>query len=271
MRPVHWSTRVAIVTAMMLGLMLTSLVAAPSYRTDAAANTAKITLHVVTCPETMTTLFTSCHDQNRLAGASFTVAGVSRSTDANGVVSWGPGAGTHTIHMFSAEFAEFGKAWVYCKDQTSGVVLVDGRTTTGNVSITTVAGHLTICDWYNLTPAPSIPSPAVITLHVIECPATTTTLFATCHNLNRLAGIGFTVAGVSRFSDTNGIVSWGPSAGTYTIHMFSTDFATYGKAWIYCKDQTSGVVLFDGRTTTGNVSITTVAGDLTICDWYNLT
>ena len=270
MRPVHWSTRVAIVAAMVLGLMLTSLVAAPSHRADAAANTAKITLHVMTCPETTTTLFTSCHD-NRLSGASFTVAGVSRTTDANGVVSWGPSAGTYTIHMFSTDFAEFGTAWVYCKDQTSGVVLVDGRTTTGNVSITTVAGHLTICDWYNLTPAPTAPSTAKITLHVIECPATTTTLFATCHDTNRLAGASFTVAGVSRTSDLNGVVSWGPSAGTYNIHMFSDDFAVYGKAWVYCKDQTSGEVFFDGRTTTGNVSITTVAGDLTICDWYNLT
>jgi hypothetical protein len=270
MRPVHWSTRIAIVTAMMLGLMLTSLVATPSQRTDAAASTATITLHVLTCPANTTKIFANCHD-NRLAGAGFTVAGVSRFSDANGVVSWGPGAGTHTIHMFSSDFAEFGKAWVYCKDQTSGAVFVDGRTTTGNVSITTVAGHLTICDWYNLTPAPAAPSTAKITLHVIECPATTTTLFATCHDLNRLAGIGFTVAGVSRFSGTNGIVSWGPGAGTHKIHMFSTDFANYGAARVYCRDQVNGEVFFDGRTTTGNVTITTTAGHLTICDWYNLT
>jgi hypothetical protein len=121
------------------------------------------------------------------------------------------------------------------------------------------------------SPASAGPNAAVITLHVIECPATTTTLFATCHDTNRLAGARFSVAGVSRASDASGVVSWGPSAGTYTIHMFSTDFAAYGKAWVYCKDQTSGVVFVDGRTTTGNVSITTVAGDLTICDWYNLT
>jgi hypothetical protein len=121
------------------------------------------------------------------------------------------------------------------------------------------------------SPANASASTAVITLHVIECPATTTTLFASCHDTNRLAGARFSVAGVSRASDTNGVVSWGPSAGTYNIHMFSADFAVYGKAWVYCKDQTSGVVFFDGRTTTGNVSITTVAGDLTICDWYNLT
>jgi hypothetical protein len=271
MRPVHWSTRVAIVTALMLGLMVTSLVAAPSNRADAAANTATITLHVLTCPGNTTKIFANCHD-DRLAGVGFTVAGVSRFSDANGVVSWSPGAGTHTIHMFSTDFAEFGKAWVYCKDQTSGDVFVDGRTTTGNVSITTVAGHLTICDWYNLTPAPTVaPRPAVITLHVIECPATTTDVFGTCHDLNRLAGIGFTVAGVSRFSDTSGIVSWGPSAGTRKIHMFSTDFANYGVAYVYCRDQTDGDVLFNGRTFTGDVFITTTAGHLTICDWYNLT
>jgi hypothetical protein len=106
-----------------------------------------------------------------------------------------------------------------------------------------------------------------ITIHKAVCPSATANLFASCHD-NRLAGVGFTVAGVSRHTDANGVVSWGPSAGTYKIHEFSTDFT--GNAWVYCKDQTSGTVLFDGRTLTGNVTITTVAGHLTICDWYNL-
>jgi len=142
---------------MMLGLMLTSLVAAPSPRADAAANTAKITLHVLTCPANTTNIFANCHD-DRLAGAGFTVAGLSRFSDANGIVSWGPGAGTHKIHMFSTDFANYGAAWVYCKDQVNGDVFFDGRTTTGNVTITTTAGHLTICDWYNLT-APAVVDP----------------------------------------------------------------------------------------------------------------
>jgi hypothetical protein len=150
MRSTHWLLRLTLGTALLFGLMAFSAFRAPS-PASAGPNTAVITLHVITCPETTTTLFTSCHDQNPLAGASFTVADVSRSTDANGVVSWGPSAGTYTIHMFSTDFAAYGKAWVYCKDQTSGVVFFDGRTTTGNVSITTVAGDLTICDWYNLT------------------------------------------------------------------------------------------------------------------------
>jgi hypothetical protein len=111
-------------------------------------------------------------------------------------------------------------------------------------------------------------SSAKLTIHKAVCPATTTNLFASCHE-NRLAGVGFTVAGVSRHTDANGVVSWGPTSGTYTIHEFSTDFT--GKAYVFCKDQTTGTVWFDGRTTTGNISIPLAAGHTTICDWYNLT
>jgi hypothetical protein len=149
MRSAHWYLRAAFGLALLLGLMTMGLSSSPASAQQAAsASTGKITIHKATCPATETHLFANCHD-NRVAGVGFTVAGVSRHTDANGVVSWGPRAGTWRIHEFSTDFT--GKAWVYCKDQTSGVVLFDGRTTTGNVTITTVAGHLTICDWYNLT------------------------------------------------------------------------------------------------------------------------
>jgi hypothetical protein len=149
MRSTHWSLRLALGLAVMLGLMSFSAFQAPK-PASAAATTAKITLHVIECPATTTTLFASCHD-TRLSGASFTVAGVTRASDANGVVSWGPSAGSKTITMDSADFAVYGKAWIYCKDQVSGVVQFDGRNTTGSVTIATFAGQLTICDWYNLT------------------------------------------------------------------------------------------------------------------------
>jgi hypothetical protein len=48
-------------------------------------------------------------------------------------------------------FNQYGVAYVYCKDQTDGRVLFDGKTFTGDVFITTTARHVTVCDWYNLT------------------------------------------------------------------------------------------------------------------------
>ena len=153
MRSMYWSARFALGLALLLGLTVIAALSTPgsaSAQQAASATTAKIIIHKAECPATTTNLFASCHD-NRLAGVGFTVAGVSRHTDANGVVSWGPSAGSQYIHEFSTVFNTYGKAYVYCKDQTSGVVLFDGRTTTGNIRITTTAGHVTICDWYNLT------------------------------------------------------------------------------------------------------------------------
>jgi hypothetical protein len=150
MRSAHWSLRFALGMMLTLGLMAFSAFQAPQ-PASAAATTAKITLHVIECPATTTNLFATCHDSNRLSGASFTVAGVTRASDGSGVVSWGPSAGSKTITMDAADFAVYGKAWIYCKDQVSGVVQFDGRNTTGSVTIATTAGQLTICDWYNLT------------------------------------------------------------------------------------------------------------------------
>jgi hypothetical protein len=151
MRSITWNSRLALTMALMFGLFTLSALSAPnptSAQQAASAATSKITIHKATCPSGTANLFKSCHDK-RVAGVGFTVAGVSRHTDANGVVSWGPSAGTWKIHEFSTDFT--GNAWVYCKDLTSGKVLFDGRTTTGNVTITTVAGHNNVCDWYNLT------------------------------------------------------------------------------------------------------------------------
>jgi len=149
-RSIAMNSRLALTTALMLGLFTVTILSAPtstSAQQAASASTSKITIHKAVCPSATANLFASCHD-NRVAGVGFTVAGVSRHTDANGVVSWGPSAGTWKIHEFSTSFT--GNAWVYCRDLTTNTVLFDGRTTTGNVTITTVAGHQNVCDWYNL-------------------------------------------------------------------------------------------------------------------------
>jgi hypothetical protein len=153
MRSATWSLRVVVGAMLLLGLMAISTLSAPSSTSAqqaAAAHTAKIIIHKLECPQTTTNLFASCHD-NRLAGVPFTVTGVTRQTDANGVVSWGPGAGTKRLREFAAVFNQYGVAYVYCKDQTDGDVLFNGKTFTGDVFITTTAQHVTICDWYNLT------------------------------------------------------------------------------------------------------------------------
>src|SRR5262245_43525175 len=128
------NSRFAFTMAIMFGLLMAGALMntnLASAQQAASASTSKITIHKATCPSATANLFASCHDK-RTAGVGFTVAGVSRHTDANGVATWGPSAGTKKIHEFSTDFT--GNAWVYCKDQTSGVVLFDGRTTTGNVT-----------------------------------------------------------------------------------------------------------------------------------------
>jgi hypothetical protein len=110
----------------------------------------KIELHKALCPRDSANPYAQCHD-NRLAGVPFRVAGVWRATDGNGVVIWGPGAKTHTIVEDAAVFAQYGRAYVYCQDITRRVVLFNGTTTTGAVSITTQPATHVVCDWYNLT------------------------------------------------------------------------------------------------------------------------
>jgi hypothetical protein len=83
------------------------------------------------------------------------VAGVWRATDAAGVVSWTPGAGTHTIVEdlgdpdLPKDFT--GVAYVYCTNRTTGAVLFSGNTTSGRMTITTTVGQPVVCDWYNRT------------------------------------------------------------------------------------------------------------------------
>ena len=130
-------------------LFVVPLLLAGAVSPASANHAARIEIHKAVCPSDAANPYAQCHD-NRLAGVPFRVAGVWRATDGNGVVAWTPGAGTKTITEDAGVFAQYGKAYVYCQDVTRRVVLYNATTTTGQVTITTVAGTSVVCDWYNL-------------------------------------------------------------------------------------------------------------------------
>ena len=44
-------------------------------------------------------------------------------------------------------------SYVYCKEQHSGTVLLDGSADTGAIAVTVKDGDDVLCDWYNITKA----------------------------------------------------------------------------------------------------------------------
>jgi hypothetical protein len=110
-------------------------------------------------------------------------------------------------------------------------------------------------------------SGATITFHVFNCPTGGENLFDSCHrwNSNAIDGARFRVAGVTRATD-DGFAQWRPGAGFHLIKALDFSSASY----VVCTNQVTGAVLFDGRTTTNWLKITTTAGQETVCDWYYL-
>ncbi|CAN5404444.1 hypothetical protein BH09CHL1_BH09CHL1_11670 [soil metagenome] len=126
-----------------------------------------------------------------------------------------------------------------------------------------IAGLLAVGGFGNASAA----SGAYITLHVFECPSGGDDLFAACHSWdnNAIDGASFKVAGSVRDTDW-GWVQWKPGAGWKTISAL--DFVS--PSYVFCSNQVTGAVLYDGRTTSNAVGITTTAGQEVICDWYLL-
>lgn len=140
---------------MLLLVVMTSfmMIAGPAVPAFSAAHTAKITIHNAACDLETDDPFGECHDHR--IRAQFNVAGVWRTTNWDGVVSWGPGAGTRKIIEHPEMFDVYGYvgAYVFCSNQVTGAVLWDGLANadgTGAIIITTTAGQPVICDWYNL-------------------------------------------------------------------------------------------------------------------------
>jgi hypothetical protein len=151
MRLIGFAARVVI------GLLLACAVSVVAGGSQAQALTryARITIHKAECPANTRRVVT-CHE-NRLAGVRFDVRNpaarfTTKWTDAAGVVSFGPRAGDNWIIEHPAFFGRLG-AYVYCRDQPSGRVLIDGHLTTNTLRLHTWRGARIVCDWYNLTPA----------------------------------------------------------------------------------------------------------------------
>jgi hypothetical protein len=111
---------------------------------------------------------------------------------------------------------------------------------------------------------------ANITLHVFECYQGVgggDAIFNECHdwNNNALSGYDFTVAGVTRATD-GGYVTWRPSAGTYDVVGYN--IGLYSGAYVYCSNQVTGEVLYDGSADTDAVTVWTDPNQEVICDWY---
>lgn len=113
---------------------------------------------------------------------------------------------------------------------------------------------------------------ARITFHTTTCPENTGDIFGKCHN-RRLSDAAFTVFnptgnGTTKWTNSNGEVSFGPRAGANGIYGEEID--DYEGAYVYCSTQYSAV-LYNGRADDGEVWLNTARGDVIVCDWYYLT
>ncbi|HET8522773.1 MAG TPA: hypothetical protein VFL82_06040 [Thermomicrobiales bacterium] len=148
-----WSGFVWRFAAVFMALSLLSLSQLASV--DASTRYARITLHVNECPWNTSDVFGKCHE-NRVEGFTFYLAGKAKTTNANGIASGAPSAGWHTVWPNGNDLAPYYNAakpsrpsYVYCTDQVSGAVLVDGYFFSG-IRFTTKAGQPVVCDWYLL-------------------------------------------------------------------------------------------------------------------------
>jgi hypothetical protein len=261
--------------------LLTALLAAWHAPAAAQAETATLIIHKLECPADATgDIFEACHD-NRLGGVEFAIGEAIYTTNGEGVIETEVAAGdVQIVESNFEEVATAGEAFVYCSVQAtdqeqpaaaSSDVLFQGTTDTGDVTVPGIpAGSTVICDWYNRT----LPT-ATVTIHKLECPADATgDIFEACHD-NRLEGVDFTIGDTDVTTDEDGVASATVVAGDVTI--VEPDFgtiATAGTAFVFCSVQEdgSGTVLFEGNTTTGEVTVEDVpSGQEVICDWYNRT
>jgi hypothetical protein len=128
------------------------------------------------------------------------------------------------------------------------------------------------------SPAGAASKYARITIHKATCPHDETSdIFTNCHG-NKLAGVPFEVVnpsghGTVRLTDGDGVASFAPRAGKDKVFESSAVLNTYVGAYVYCKDQPSGTVLFDHvlKHPFNGIGLTTWGGAQIIFDWYNLT
>jgi hypothetical protein len=121
---------------------------------------------------------------------------------------------------------------------------------------------------------------ATITIHKATCPhGVGSAIFEECHD-NVLGGVSFAIDGFEVGSGTittgdDGVASAtvleAAATGDITVTEDPDVLAGYLGAYVYCAEQNSGTVLYDGSADTGAVTFTASQGDDVVCDWYNIT
>ncbi len=148
--------RLSLVTRALIALVLVSgyalVLATP---TQAVTKYARVTFHVAECPANTNDVFGKCHEDRV---ASFGIWGCSptgwckpKLTDGNGVVFFGPRAGSN--RFFVNDLTGYVGTRIYCSTQNraKNVVLIDRQDADGDFTINTQRGDVIICDWYLLT------------------------------------------------------------------------------------------------------------------------
>jgi hypothetical protein len=140
---------------LLLGLVLAAgfLAIAGADQSQAVSKYARVTIHLRECPEGTGDLFGKCHDDPI---ANFDLGGCNpngfcteKGTGSNGNVRFGPRAGWNEFYV--AEANSYVGSYIYCSDDASKKVLIDGRADDGDFAITTTRGRYYTCDWYLLT------------------------------------------------------------------------------------------------------------------------
>jgi hypothetical protein len=117
---------------------------------------------------------------------------------------------------------------------------------------------------------------ATITIHKAECPTGTSgDIFEECHD-NGLEGVDFLITDAEGdqviTTDADGVATAEVTAGEVEITEDPDVLGDYLGAYVYCSEQNSDEVLFDGDLDGDNtVGGTIEAGDDIVCDWYNIT
>lgn len=122
---------------------------------------------------------------------------------------------------------------------------------------------------------------ATVTIHKATCPSgvAPADIFDACH-ANGLGGVSFAIDGFEVGSgtivtDADGVASAtvleAAKTGDITVTEDPAVFGDYLGSYVYCAEQVSGTVLFDGSAAGGTVTFTASQGDEVVCDWYNIT
>lgn len=120
---------------------------------------------------------------------------------------------------------------------------------------------------------------ATIVVHLATCSTGTGDLFGDCHD-NGFSDVTFTITSAGEVSaadsgtvttDDDGVVAASVGIGAVTVTEDPGVADDYLGSYVYCSEQNSGKVLFDGSADSASVGFALEEGDEVICDWYNIT